>query len=719
MSLIPKINIGVGKDRQRHNLSFDSSTTANIGQVQPTMCRELVPGENVKVQSSSFVRLSPVAVPTFGRMSLRNYHCFVPYNECWDRFNNFISAQKCAHVNGSTFIPEMSYFNTFAQIIFNFSDVTPYKLNSRTIGASNTPIAKNYDIVESTVSDVTDFNAAYEAMQTGIGMQSAYNFNDTNFIVRHNLSPDGSGCFVNEQFYAPADTDDIGLALTDTAGYCTVQPNLIDASDVNNIVYAVNPVTFDAFDYAFYLPDADAGSYVFLFRLKPIAKRFRSLVMGLGYAFTPFESSTNKYNPLKLIAFYKAYFSLFAPIREKNFESTACSQLMQYLHENSAVSLSSYGVWINFLEELLDIAYYLPVDYFSMSTAEVQQSNSSTNYTLTSPLGTSQDKFEQFYPGSVYASQFGGVRQSTANSNAPVFSNPLLFKVAQKFLTYANKNTVIGRSVRDYLKAHYGYVDEDVRKVNGVELVGTSRTNVQISEVMSNAEVPQGSSLGEYAGKGNGYANSETFDYNAKEFGCYIVISTIVPESGYNQGYLRENRQIDRFDFPTLEFDALGYQTLERGEIMDSYISDFSGAYNGQQYDPSATFGFVPRYSHHKVARNIVTGDLSLPSLVNAYSGYTFDRAFPVVQDVFSSPKTDYNQYGFMPNVVFDGFRKLDMTDVFGNYNRIFNYTGVDMDHFIIHQVFDVSLLSPLKSLSNSFDTYSEGDDTSVDVSHS
>ena len=43
-SIIPKIKVGLeGRKKSKLNLSFDCSTTMNIGNIQPTMCRETKP----------------------------------------------------------------------------------------------------------------------------------------------------------------------------------------------------------------------------------------------------------------------------------------------------------------------------------------------------------------------------------------------------------------------------------------------------------------------------------------------------------------------------------------------------------------------------------------------------------------------------------------------------------------------------------------------------
>ena len=127
-SIVPKIRVGLAASkREKHNLSFDCSTTANIGSVQPTMCREMIPNSKFKVKVSSLVRLASMPLPTFGRMSLRHYHAFVPYVDLWQPFDAMMSGQHYKGYSSATFIPNKVPYFTMADVlpmIVSFSDIS-------------------------------------------------------------------------------------------------------------------------------------------------------------------------------------------------------------------------------------------------------------------------------------------------------------------------------------------------------------------------------------------------------------------------------------------------------------------------------------------------------------------------------------------------------------------------------------------------------------------
>lgn len=127
MSIIPKIKVGFPAKRAKLNLSFDCSTTSNIGNIQPTMCREMVPNETFKVKQASLIRLASMPTPTFGRLSMRNYHVFIPYKELWQQFDAFLSGQHYRSNSTVSYIPEIvpnfdyTYIRT---LMLAYSDVT-------------------------------------------------------------------------------------------------------------------------------------------------------------------------------------------------------------------------------------------------------------------------------------------------------------------------------------------------------------------------------------------------------------------------------------------------------------------------------------------------------------------------------------------------------------------------------------------------------------------
>jgi hypothetical protein len=361
------------------------------------------------------------------------------------------------------------------------------------------------------------------------------------------------------------------------------------------------------------------------------------------------------------------------------------------------------------------------MDYFSASTPtiEIEQNNTSISSFVS---GGANSPYSQ----STVQDTGGNPPQVPVSGQFQV--SPILLRLANTLFRFSNKNTVLGRNVRDYLHTHYGITDvaEDVS--SPVYRIGSSRVNLDITPIMSTSDTKdgdKGSALGAFAGQGVGYKESETFDYTAHTFGVWLTLTVVVPESGFYQGYLRENRHIARNDFFTEAYDALGYQVTERGEVTSDYTAQ------GPMFSPASVeytkgFGFMPRYSEYKTSQNIVNGDLSLRGLRNSMASFHLDRQFPTEK---LSKRTQYNSAtgetkiitnvdnpAYLPTTVFDGFRAIDQTDIVGNYNRIFTYMGNDFDHFVIQNVFKVRAVAPWKPLSSSFDTFDDEDNSSIKV---
>lgn len=706
MSVIPKIKIGRPDKRSKINLSFDCSTTSNIGAVQPTMCREMVPNETFNVKVSSLVRLASMPRPTFGRISLRHYHCFVPYSSLWEPFTAMLSGQRFTDNTTSwipTAIPNMN-LAPFADLILQYSEITlapTYDLGNPVLIEGETPEA----LEESRLAAKAIFDGLFNANHKFFGSDQL----TANVILNHkwganNASDAKGGINFGEYVYNPKQN-----AVFD------FNRNIQGEGQENNAIYyrpGMTPITPEGADFIVYLgtPDgiADAPYYSALVKLKPVAKHFRSILIGLGYQLD-FYNLDVPYSPLKILAFYKAWFNLFSPIREKSFTDTNCYKVIKKIssYGQANLGLGNDATWVAFLSDLaLNTYYYLPMDYFSMAITTPQQPNSDLTGGFSMGSVFYHDNVER--SGSV-KSDASGVEIMAQNG---AYQSPLIQKIAFRLLTFANKNTVVGRSVRDYIKTHYGIYEDEAPDSLEVIRVGASRVNIDISDIMSTAANAEGQ-LGEYGGRGIGYRESEKFDFTAKEFGCWITLSVIVPESGYYQGYLLENRHLDRYHFFMPEFDALGYQVLERGELKADWNV---GKYNGGSTE---AFGLVPRYSEYKVGRNIVNGDLSLPGMSNSMAPYTLDRRIPsYLMKVSNEGGLHVVPPATLLPVVYDGFRVIDQTDHLGQYNRIFNVTSNDVDHFIIHNVFDVDAKAPMKSLATSFDADSNDGDV-MEVSHS
>ena len=747
-SLIPKIKIGLAANkREKHNLSFDCSTSANIGSVQPTMCREMAPKSKFKVKVGTLVRLASMPVPSFGRISLRHYHTFVPLVDLWQPFDAMMSGQHYQGVNTATFIPtQVPYFNMtpIMRYALNYANVSIAPIDNidkpYTITSTNVDYAGVVYSVGDGAGEYPTMAAAIKAAQAAdlARIQTAWSAIRANGILFGNSSL--TGLFTEGKGTGAADDygqillGDYSASVKSTT--TTLKLAYLDDSTNANIYPSASyeyggttTITAEGADLITAVKVGNAQNYYLLFKFKPVAKRLRTIFIGLGYQFSPYN--TDDLSVLKLLAYYKAWWNLFCPTREKTFVDTNCYRLIKLLSErNGANALSGIGdasIFKAFIDDLAkQCYYYLPQDYFSMSVLQPYNNNQDSAFTMNTGAIVQESGVMPSSSDVTVAAQKTSVPSSavTPTITTTAITNPMAIRMALRLLSWTNKNTVIGRSIREYLKVHFGVSDVNAIDDGGVYRIGSSRTNVQISDVMSTAETAE-ASIGDYAGKGIGYGDSEEFDFTADKFGYWITLTAVVPESGYYQGYLKENRHLNRYQFFNPEFDAMGYQVLERGEVMDDYSCDSPTWKPNTDYKRTYAFGFVPRYSEYKVGRNIVNGDLSLVGLKSSMAPYTLDRRISTGGIATTAISTDGTsvrgiaQPDFVPSVIYDNFRRIDPTDHLGQYNRIFNYALNDLDHFIIHNIFDVVGYLPMKSLSDSFDTVAADDEGSIDVAHS
>lgn len=726
MSVIPKVGVSMPSTRSKSKLSFDCSTTANIGDIQPTMCRLMVPNQTNHVKVSSLVRLASMPLPTFGRMHLKHYHAFVPYSQLWEPFTAFLSNQRFSSSNRvfvPVNVPRFPLHAFWANIIRQYSYISVCNQNGEPLSVDFSDESKvdvYLDLVRRVFQGLAEF--LVQGPVFGVDRESVGHKFSFDSWSDHS---DGHGGFVFGSYKFNGDPLDSTTVVR--SSFSPINTEISEASQ--QAVGSVGLLGADFIEeFKFVHGSFDGQTGYLCYKLMPAAKHLRKIVIGLGSQFSPYNFLDEHENVFKLLAYYKTWFEYFRPLREKSFTDTNCYKLIKLLSESDGGDFWYDGneeeimLFRDFVMDLMnDTYYYLPQDYFAMAVTHPMQGNNNTATAISS--ATPSDGVE--------TTAVHNPSYEVVNMNP---GNPLAVKLAMKLLNFTNKNTVIGRSIREYIRVHYGVFEDYAPDSSGITRIGVSDVNVQISDVMSTAPSDDGY-LGEYAGKGIGYNDSETFDYTAKEFGVWLTLSVVVPQSGYYQGTLKENFYKDRFDFPAPEFDAIGYQVLERRELMDSYAANSHVFNPNTAYSPREAFGFVPRYSDVKVGRNLVNGDLSIAGMPSMRP-YFFDRRFSemglVVSEYYkraegSLPVPTENKLltavklvkpDYVPTVVFDDFRRIDPSDTLGQYNRIFNVTTNWVDHFIINAIFEVTAMAPWKSLNDSFDTFVEGENQ-INVVHS
>lgn len=762
MVKIPNIKISAGRKREKCILDFDVHTTANFGFVQPTMAREMIPNSKFTVSVNDDVKLAPLPQPTLGRIYMTHKHVFIPYRDVCPQFDSFISGQSYS-IPGTQGQPLVSYvpnllpscdLTDFARATLAlFADWTIYVKRTTTIGSDDelgnyVPLLLDQSRNESQLNEIKE---AWDViMQTG-GNNLIYGQPMRNNITPYSKGqylPNGSiSAYQSEQGISKLTRSGVRGVLR--CGYWSVNaPNNVLSSNTNFNYWdsASRPQGYVRADYTnYYVPMETADylcifgvpngkQYTLAFKLKPAGKRVRQILTGLGYWFNP-NINMPTCNWLKLLAYYKAWFCLFRPQRNISFTQTKCYEMIKRMEvPSTAFAYPAY----DFIFDLgTTTNAYLPQDYFGMALERPYDSFNDLGYAFDSArldVPTFRSNNSDLALGAYISFTGDDSNKSKLTVHSDYGSGltqefPALVQASLHALKYVGKNSVVGRSIKKYLLAHYGISIDESHDVDSVRFIGEVTTPISISPVQSTASTEQ-DELGAYAGYGigiNRQDNSFTFE-NKDNFGVWLTLTCIMPKSGYYQGVLRENQSNGRYEFFTSEFDAMGYQVLNRGEVSCDYpvaTQDFNLV---NRYEPNKAFGFVPRYSHYKVGRDIVNGDLSLRSYEAQLSGFHLERKLPYETKaswILFNTQGDWNKIipcidapTFLPSLVTDEFRKIDPLDKIGMYNRVFYDESVNDDHFIIGSVFSVTAYLPAKSLSESFDTLSDEDGNVIDIAH-
>ena len=730
MSLIPKTSVGIDSRKYRRNQSCMVHGTSEIGFVFPTYARNYINDATINLGTRTGVRLSPLFVPTMGKLDVRHYHCFVPWNRVYSPFDAFLAREPFNFASNSRIpdvLPSFSVGQLLAQLMFY--DSTPRNWYER--GELYTEDGCSViDWIESGMFNVGLTASVYRAPYSNgriTGPFEQVNWSNTNTETQTAVI---NACFStgardNLPTILSSGTPVYGLMpsmiRTSVGEYfmeckkengiisCLGLAEISDGSNYNSHVVSeylasLSYPSIDACDFSYEVTAPSVSpdySYLVCFNFNGMCKRLRSIFMGLGYSFNPFDEELD--TPLKLFAFYRAWYSLFGVTRDTNFNDTECAWIYRFFSSyyigtspilsGTQAQLDSH--FLSFIHDLCDLTYTTPADYFTSAVQNVNQGVDNREVILD---GETEVTFSRAVAnGRVTPSARGVVDGSGA-----IYVPAVAMQLANRLLRWVNKNTVVGRKISDILYSRYGKIETDDDSSEGVYRVGVDTTNIEIGIIFNQTSGEGSAPLGEFSGVGSGGSRAPKHTFVTPSYGCFITLTAVVPEMGYFQGKLRENSDgiRDSFEFPDTAFDAVGWQTVRYHEL----VADRQFKRTEQPLSGSTTLGVYgrqPRYTDKKVGFNRVLGDISLPHMQQNMLSYTLDRYF--------NPRDE-----FLPinNPVTS--RRGDI----GDTNRIFEVVSPTDDHIIYQIYFDISVNDRLKPLALSYDTILEGDDKSVDFGH-
>lgn len=680
---IPNIKLGFSKSKYSHNLSRDCNTTFPFGVVQPILTQYMLPNSDINVNAKQLVRLAPMPVPSFARVSLRTVTRFVPEIDVVPYADAFYSKMPYrGKVPGSLPIINNSILVLYLLANSNF---TIYSINS---DKTLTPV----DVVS------VSMKQAFLRLFYENGTNAQFPFQDSNNILPSSASP------------------------------LRPMPNPESADYVVYFNLTTNQLV------------APTHCACFNFGFK--AKNFRNICIGLGYSLDMDDFSPVRFSPL--LSFYRAYYDTYGITRFKAFTETKCFDIitnyidtLTYIDFTKAQSLNvPYDAKLfEFFDELSNCYYSVGQDFVSIHRQKLADGSSASElnfYTDTSTADT------------IDASK-GDVPKFDVNNTSGIISN-ITLQTLTRLARFVNKNSVLGQRLTEYMRLHYG--SEKVASIfQDTNFVSSSVLDCNINDVFSTSDTAQydvatdtktGENLGAFAGKGLGFGDL-SFKYSSPCHGYIITMAAIVPDSGYFQGNNPELFAVNWEEQPCADFDALGFEATRRSAFISH--NDISNRNILHADELSHSFGFVPRYSGFKFAKNIVNGDMSRRGSIDTLSPYYLDHIITSMQVNTSSvgEKFAYNVVGTeVPSTSYD-WRYVCKYPWLGNFLRLFindvgplnkgSYVGTlgidyDMlcldDPFICQCAFKVNVSNCLKPLSLSFDTFEDDtDNASKDVSAS
>lgn len=346
----------------------------------------------------------------------------------------------------------------------------------------------------------------------------------------------------------------------------------------------------------------------------------------LGYGdLSHFDDITNvnieniKVSPFRLLAYQKVCSDFY---RVGNYES---SRVKSY---NIDVSTPLAGNVQNFVSTYLQLRYRpWKKDRYTISSTSFQGNDFMTN-PISSPQfpSGSQSNIASLVPTTDNSSGYQG-RLESADASYNIMTLANLRSAFALDKLYRLSAQAGDGDYKSQIKARFGF--DPYAPQYKADFVGAASAPVKIDQVTTTADtLSANGDNGTPAGRiyGNAYAqeSKDVFEYDVKEHGILIGISSFVPDVDYSSyGINPFNMKINREDFFQPEFDNLGKQPLSSLVFNPWKKVDVpsGGVTNHKLQLVNTVLGWFPRYIEYKSCVDEVHGQL------NGWLNRSFDSA--------------------------------------------------------------------------------------------
>lgn len=672
MSQFSTINIGKNTRKYTRDMSYDNNTTLGFGIVQPLLSQHMYADSDINVGYKQLVRLAPLYVPTFGRISVRNEIRFIPtvdlcpYFECIQSGISYCNGTQC-------FKPSTVPYTDNAFL-------TSYLLfkHSKWVYASRSSTSTQDYTFSSTIPTGTTF--------TNLNA----NLRDKLLITT-----------LSSRFILPSDTYD-------------------------------SSITPESADYIIRISTTE---FVF-FRLKPSGRRIRTNLIGLGYGLALQDTNNVSILPILAYykAYFDTYSPqtddiswqstnayVFIKYTERTYWTDFTSD---YIYRSN----EAFQLFVAVLNDLSSTWFVSSNDFVSSHTVSptVQHTQLPTavNDGVASAITMADDKLPSYSASAILSDS--AIRALQRLSRWVRADSVIGTKLSDWMRVHFNSDIVNNVFRRPFNVASHSTNIE----INDV--FSTADTVVEASDSSS----ASGEYLGSYAGKGigfdqSGYNYHASVDGYIVHL-CSVVPDAGYFQGNNPQLYAinKDTLPIAEFDALGYELTPLasiidnnGIAEAATDNAMKNNSFGYVPRYTGLKYNKNIVNGDMSRrstmdsYSAYYMDRIISSQQLLFEN--KSSNVYTLTNELSGLSWITPNPKWRYlTEYPWL-----------------GNFNRIFQSSGVQTkgsgliditvesdetdidDNFTCQTVFDIKVKDFLKPIQDSYDTYEPlFDDSSIKI---
>lgn len=562
------------------DLSATNKFTLSAGMLVPCLVRELNPGEKVELSLASITRAQPLNTAAFVRMTQYYHAFFVPFKQLWSPWDNFINGvdyrQSTRALKAGESIPAFTLTHLLTQL-FRAGILAGKDATDGSLSKTKALDALGYSYVYG-LSRLLDM----------LGYGFEITIDPKSYVSNWTKSDEDDGDVYVEG--ARDRFNHAGIAPKKPAkppvGTPTEKLRIASFADFCKFVFNNSKVFLGV----------DNTAYTVLPTVQPQLTKLIYDCFG-GYRF----------NPFRLLAYQKIYYDFY---RRQDYEGSKPEHYNIDDFNGDSMNMTDNDRLLG----IFQLRYrWLAKDYF---TGVVPSELFGTeNLANSSQVGRLLPEFREamsnslgdWRPGQVFnQSQFttdnrdvklGNVNEVSTRSLRAMFAIEKLLRLTRRAGDY------------DYISqtaAHYG-VDVPRGRGEEVSFLGGWSSQIDISEVVTTALTEKGDPAQIY-GRGVGTQQGKDINFEAKEHGLLMIITSIVPDSDYSAvGMNNFNAKLYRGDYFHPEFQDLGLQPIMSHELAFQ-PHKFARAAN-DPFGKSVLLGYAPRYAEYKTACDELHGE--------------------------------------------------------------------------------------------------------------